>query len=73
MRGRGRPAFGFEDRLDELATDLVRLKVNVIVTSATPPTMAAKRATSVIPIVFVASGDPVGLASSRAWRGRVAT
>jgi putative ABC transport system substrate-binding protein len=39
---------------------LVRLKVSVIVTSATPPTIAAKRATSVIPIVFAVSGDPVG-------------
>jgi hypothetical protein len=36
------------------------LKVSVIVTSATPPTIAAKRATSAIPIVFAVSGDPVG-------------
>jgi len=34
--------------------------VNVIVTSATPPTVAAKQATSVIPIVFASVGDPVG-------------
>jgi putative ABC transport system substrate-binding protein len=36
------------------------MKVNVIVTSATPPVVAAKQATSVIPIVFAAVGDPVG-------------
>ncbi|HWX29962.1 MAG TPA: ABC transporter substrate-binding protein [Steroidobacteraceae bacterium] len=48
------------ERLSAFADELVRLKVSVIVTSATPPTIAAKRATSVIPIVFVASGDPVG-------------
>ena len=34
--------------------------MDVIVTSATPPTVAAKQATSVIPIVFAAVGDPVG-------------
>ena len=48
------------ERFSEFATDLVRLNVNVIVTSATPPTIAAKQATSVIPIVFAAAGDPVG-------------
>ncbi len=53
-------AEGHAERLSEFAAELVRLKVNVIVTSATPPTIAAKRATSVIPIVFAASGDPVG-------------
>jgi putative tryptophan/tyrosine transport system substrate-binding protein len=46
--------------LSEFAAELVQHKVNVIVTSATPPTIAAKRATSVIPIVFAASSDPVG-------------
>jgi ABC-type uncharacterized transport system substrate-binding protein len=39
---------------------LVRLKVDVIVTVATPPTVAAKQATAVIPIVFAAASDPVG-------------
>jgi ABC-type uncharacterized transport system substrate-binding protein len=48
------------ERLSAFADELVRLKVSVIVTSATPPTIAAKRATSVIPIVAVAIGDPVG-------------
>jgi putative tryptophan/tyrosine transport system substrate-binding protein len=51
---------GKVEHLDEFAAELVRLKVNVIVTAATPPTMAAKRATSVIPIVFAAAADPVG-------------
>ena len=53
-------AEGNVERLNELAAELVRFKVDVIVTTATPPTIASKRATSVIPIVFVASGDPVG-------------
>src|SRR6476659_52533 len=53
-------AEGHAERLSEFAAELVRLKVSVIVTSATPPTIAAKRATSVIPIVAVAVGDPVG-------------
>jgi len=44
----------------EAAAGLVRLKVDVIVTVSTPSTLAAKQATSVIPIVFVAAGDPVG-------------
>jgi putative ABC transport system substrate-binding protein len=48
------------DRLAELADELVRLKVDVIVASSTPPARAAKRATSTIPIVVVAMGDPVG-------------
>jgi putative ABC transport system substrate-binding protein len=48
------------ERLNEFAADLARLNVSVIVTSGTPPTIAAKRATPVIPIVFAVSGDPVG-------------
>jgi putative ABC transport system substrate-binding protein len=51
---------GHAEHLSALADELVRLKVSVIVTSATPPTIAAKRSTSVIPIVFATSGDPVG-------------
>ena len=53
-------AEGHAERFREFAADLVRLKVSVIVTSSTPPTIAAKQATSVVPIVFAASGDPVG-------------
>jgi putative tryptophan/tyrosine transport system substrate-binding protein len=48
------------DRAAEIAAEFVRLKVDIIVTTATPPTIAAKRATSVIPIVFAVAGDPVG-------------
>jgi putative tryptophan/tyrosine transport system substrate-binding protein len=53
-------AEGRNERLAEIAAEFVRRKVDVIVTSATPPTLAAKQATSVIPIVFAALGDPVG-------------
>ena len=43
-----------------MANELVRLKVDIIVTSSTPAILAAKRATSVIPIVFAIAADPVG-------------
>jgi putative ABC transport system substrate-binding protein len=48
------------ERLPELAADLVRLKVDLIVVRATPATSAAKSATATIPIVMAASADPVG-------------
>jgi ABC-type uncharacterized transport system substrate-binding protein len=53
-------AEGRSERYAENAAELVRLKVDVIVTSTTPPTVAAKQATAVIPIVFAAATDPVG-------------
>src|SRR5262252_685874 len=53
-------AEGRNERYAENAAELVRLKVDVIVTSATPPTVAAKQATALIPIVFAAVADPVG-------------
>ena len=53
-------AEGRNDHLAEFAAEFVQRKVNIIVTSATPPTVAAKQATSVIPIVFASVGDPVG-------------
>jgi putative ABC transport system substrate-binding protein len=53
-------AEGRNERYEENAAEFVRLKVDVIVTVATPPTVAAKQATSVIPIVFAATNDPVG-------------
>jgi putative ABC transport system substrate-binding protein len=53
-------AEGRTERLAELANDLVRLKVDVIVTHNTPGPLAAKQATSTIPIVFATAGDPVG-------------
>ena len=59
------------DRLPELAADLVRLKVDLIVTRATTVTLAAKRATTTIPIVIAAAADPVnaGLVASLARPG----
>jgi len=52
-------AEGKLDQLPEMATELVRLQVDVIVTLAPQATLAAKQATQSIPIVFVAMGDPV--------------
>jgi len=53
-------AAGKKERLPELAAELVRLKVEVIVTVVTPAAEAAKLATSTIPIVMAAVADPVG-------------
>jgi putative tryptophan/tyrosine transport system substrate-binding protein len=53
-------AEGRRERVAEIAAEFVQLKVDVIVTSATPPSLAAKQATAVIPIVFAAVSDPVG-------------
>ena len=50
---------GQTDRLNDLAGELVRLPVDLIVALSTPAAQAAKRATTAIPIVFSA-GDPVG-------------
>ncbi|MGZ3621367.1 MAG: ABC transporter substrate-binding protein [Candidatus Binataceae bacterium] len=52
-------AEGKLDRLPELAAELVRIQVDVIVTLAPQATLAAKSATPTIPIVFVAMGDPL--------------
>ena len=49
-----------DERLPELAAELVRLKVDVIVAAATLAAEAVKRATSTIPIVITGVGDPVG-------------
>jgi putative ABC transport system substrate-binding protein len=48
------------DRVPELAADLVRRKVDLIVATATPVALAAKSATTTIPIVMTNAGDPVG-------------
>jgi putative tryptophan/tyrosine transport system substrate-binding protein len=53
-------AEGRYEHLTEIANEFVRLKVDVIVTYATPPVVAAKQATAVIPIVSAVMGDPVG-------------
>src|SRR5262252_485173 len=61
-----RYADGQLDRLPQLATELVQLKVDVLVVSGTQVAVAAKRATSTIPIVLAGVGDPVqaGLVNS---------
>ena len=56
-----RSAEGKPDRLPGLAAELVRLKVDCIVTAGETPTHAAKQATSTIPIIMTTVGDPVGL------------
>jgi ABC-type uncharacterized transport system substrate-binding protein len=56
-----RSAEGQFDRLPALATELVRLKVDVIVATPTPAALAAKNATATIPIVGISLADPVGL------------
>jgi putative ABC transport system substrate-binding protein len=67
-----RYADGHYDRLPALAAELVRLKVDVIVAGGPPPIIAAQKATSTIPIVFVSSIDPVeaGYVKSLARPGR---
>jgi len=59
------------DALQRLAEELVRAKVEVILTSGTPATLAAKRATTTIPIIFSSAGDAVliGLVANLARPG----
>jgi putative ABC transport system substrate-binding protein len=66
-----RYADGHYDRLRALAADLVRLKVDIVVTEGTPPTRAATQATTTIPIVMTVTGDPVeaGLVTNLARPG----
>jgi putative tryptophan/tyrosine transport system substrate-binding protein len=54
-------AEGRSERFAEIAAEFVQRKVDVIVTASTGGVLAAKQATSVIPIVFAAAGDPVGI------------
>src|SRR6516165_6198250 len=58
----------FVQRLREIATEFVRLKVDIIVTHSAAPVIAAKQATAVIPIVFALAADPLrtGLVASLA-------
>ena len=62
---------GRAERFVQIAAEFVRLKVDVIVTSGTPQVLAAKQTTSVIPIVFARTGDPVanGIVASLARPG----
>ena len=64
-------AEGRNERFGEIVAELVRLKVDAIVTQGTPSVLAAKQATSVIPIIFAIAGNPVanGLVASLARPG----
>jgi putative tryptophan/tyrosine transport system substrate-binding protein len=53
-------AEGRPERAAEIAAEFVRLRVDALVTYATVPVIAAKQATSIIPIIFAVAGDPVG-------------
>jgi putative tryptophan/tyrosine transport system substrate-binding protein len=53
-------ADGVPERLPGLAAELVQIKVDVILAATTPPTAAAQKATTTIPIVMASVGDPVG-------------
>ena len=64
---------GNKDRLPEIVADFVRLRVDVMVLEGSAATLAAKRATSVIPIVFPVSADPVGAGLWLVWPDQVAT
>ena len=66
-----RYAEGKRDRYPDLVSDLIRLKVEVIIANGTEPTTAAKKATSTIPIVMTSSTDPerTGLIASLAQPG----
>ena len=66
-----RSAEGKAERLPEPALELVRLKVDILVTTGTPPSIAAQKATTTIPIVMLYLTDPVGdgLVKSRARPG----
>jgi len=66
-----RYADGHEERLPDLAAELVQLAPEVIVAVAPPAIHAAKQATATLPIVMVASGDPIaaGLVASLAHPG----
>jgi putative tryptophan/tyrosine transport system substrate-binding protein len=55
-----RSAEGRDDRFPDLATELVRLKVDLIVTRGTPAALAAKNATQAIPVIITGLADPVG-------------
>lgn len=55
-----RSADGHDDRFPALATELVRSKVDLILTRGTPAALAAKNATGTIPVIITGVGDPVG-------------
>jgi putative ABC transport system substrate-binding protein len=61
-----RSADGGNENFGALARELVRLNVDVIVTRGTPAALAAKAATSTIPVVMAAAGDPIAIARAPA-------
>jgi ABC-type uncharacterized transport system substrate-binding protein len=70
-----RSADGRDERFPNLATELVQMKVDLILTRGTPASLAAKKATETIPVVFTGVGDPVGqgIVASLARPGRNVT
>ena len=64
-------AEGRPERVSEIVAEFVRIRVDVIVAVGTSLALAAKQATSAIPIVFVGVGEPVD--TGRAWRDLAAT
>jgi len=66
-------AEGKLDRLSDVAAELVRLKVEVIVTTGTTGALAAKKATSTIPIVMMTGADPVAMGLIASLAGQEGT
>ena len=64
-----RSADGRAERFPDLASELVRLKVDLIVTRGTPAARAAKNATEAIPVVMATMGDPSAIVASFAHPG----
>jgi len=66
-----RSSDGNQERFPELALELVRLNVDVVLTTGTPGALAAKKATSTIPVIIAGAGDPVrsGIVASLARPG----
>jgi putative ABC transport system substrate-binding protein len=64
-----RSAEGRGERFADLAADLLRLNIDLIVTRGTPAVLAAKKATTTIPIVMAATGDPLMVVASLAKPG----
>jgi putative tryptophan/tyrosine transport system substrate-binding protein len=68
-----RLADGQLDRLPDLASELVRRQVAIIAAGGTAPALAAKAATTTVPIIFETAADPVEAGLLRALAGLVAT
>src|SRR5262245_48107515 len=66
-----RSAEGLGERFADLAADLLRLNIDVIVTRGTPAVLAAKKVTTTTPIVMAAMGDPLMVVASLANPGGI--